>query len=87
MMIAGKTPSVATSNGTTAIQQGGNSTVHALTFWQAFQSFFHPDGASVTESVSAGMVNPNAGVVKRVLAALVRLHYRILSLATIRWSS
>jgi hypothetical protein len=80
MMIAGKTPIIATSNGTTAAQHEGNATVQAVTLWQAFQSFFNTNGASVESTT-------NVGLVRRFVAALIQGHRRILSLATVRWGS
>lgn len=87
MMVAGRTPVVANANGTTVIQHQGNATAQALSFWQIFQSFFDSNSASVAEQTTAGMTETNAGIVRRGFAALFRLHHRILSLATIRWSA
>jgi hypothetical protein len=87
MMVAGRTPVVANPNGTTVIQHEGNAAAQALSFWQIFQSFFDSNSASVAEQTTAGMTETNAGIVRRVFAALFRQHRRILSLATIRWSA
>lgn len=87
MMVAGRTPVVTNSNGTTAIQHEGNATVQALSFWQVFQSFFDSNSPSVAEPTTAGMADTNAGIVRRIFGALFHVHHRVLSLATIRWST